>query len=108
MLSVEVERKQLSSVCGLAPVAYDSGKIKGHRYVTGGRKEIKSKLYFCAVNLIKFDPRFKNKLDSFIKKGKNKKLALIALARKEIIILNAAVKNELKRLKKEETKIRTE
>jgi transposase len=121
----KIERKQLSAICGLAPVACDSGKIKGHRYTIGGRKEaqsrkmiglpnhfslsvcevpndrreyeIKSKLYFHAMNLIRFDPRFKNKLNSFVIRGKNKKLALVALARKQIIILNAIVRNELKK-----------
>jgi hypothetical protein len=45
----KVERKQLSSICGLAPIPNDSGKIKGHRYINGGRREIKGRLYLSFI-----------------------------------------------------------
>jgi transposase len=94
----KIERKQLSSICGLAPVPHDSGKMSGHRYANGGRRDLKSKLYFCAMNLIRFDETFKNKLNDFLERGKSKKLSLVALARKKIVILNAVVRNELGKL----------
>jgi hypothetical protein len=50
------------------------------------------------MNLVRFDETFQNKLNVFVKRGKSKKLALIALARKKIVILNAIVRNELRKL----------
>jgi transposase len=79
-------------------LTHDSGKYQGHRYISGGRRDIKSKLYFCVLNMIRFNIQFQNKLNDFVKRGKNKKLALIAHARKQIIIINAIVMKELKKL----------
>jgi hypothetical protein len=45
--------------------------------------------------MIRFDKPYKNKLDYFVGKGKNKKVALCALARKKIITLNAIVRKQL-------------
>jgi transposase len=96
----KIQRKQLSSICGLAPIPFDSGSsVKGHRYTRGGRKDIKSKLYFCVLSMIRYNTQFKNKLDDFVKRGKNKKIALVALARKLITQLNAIVRNALIREK---------
>ena len=92
----ELERKQLTSISGLAPIPNDSGTIKGHRYVRGGRKEIRSKMYLCAMNMLRFNIKFQNKMKEMIKKGKNKKVIITALARKEITILNAIVRDKLK------------
>jgi transposase len=92
----KIERKQLCSLCGVAPVPYESGSsVKGHRYTMGGRKAIKAKLYLCAMSMIRYNQQFKDKLDELVSKGKNKKIALIALAKKLIIQLNAMVRNAL-------------
>jgi transposase len=63
----KVERKQLSSICGLAPQPKESGTIKQHRYIQGGRREIKKTMYFCVLNMIRFDDNYKNKLNEFVK-----------------------------------------
>jgi transposase len=58
----KIQRKQLSSICGLAPIPFESGSsVKGHRYTRGGRKDIKSKLYFCVLSMIRYNTQFKNK-----------------------------------------------
>ncbi|MDR0423226.1 MAG: transposase [Rickettsiales bacterium] len=94
----KIQRKQLSSICGLAPIPFDSGKtVRGHRYTRGGRKDIKSKLYFCVLSMIRYNQQFKSKMAEFVSKGKNKKVALIALARKLITQLNAIVRNALQK-----------
>ncbi len=88
-----IERKQLTSICGLAPIANDSGTLSGHRYVRGGRKEIRSKLFLCLMNMYRFDDETKNRINSLIKRGKSKKVAFLSLARKKIVILNAKVRD---------------
>ena len=91
----KVERKQLTSISGLAPIPYDSGTIKGHRYVRGGRKEIRSKMYFMAMNMLRFNKEYKNKMNNMVSKGKNKKVIIVALARKKLITLNAIIRDVL-------------
>ena len=92
----KIERKQLTSICGLAPISNDSGTFTGHRYVRGGRKEIRSKMYFCAMNMTRFNKKFREKMEEMVSRGKNKKVILTALARKEITILNAIIRDTLK------------
>jgi transposase len=94
----KIQKNQLSSLCGLAPIPFDSGSsVRGHRYTKGGRREVKSKLYFTAFSMIRYDTQFQNKMEEFVKRGKNKKIALVALARKLIIQLNAMVRNALRK-----------
>lgn len=90
------QRKQLTSICGLAPIPNDSGTITKHRYTQGGRREIKSKLYFYILNLIrlKHQPIY-DKYIQMKNKGKPTKVIITALARKQLIILNAIVRQAL-------------
>ncbi len=92
----KIKRKQLTSIVGLAPIANQSGNFTGHRYIRGGRKEIRSKLFLCVLNMIRFNENIKNKINAFYNRGKNKKVAILTLARKKIVILNAKVRNALK------------
>ena len=91
-----IERKQLTSICGLAPLANDSGTFNGHRYVRGGRRDIRSKLFLCLMNMVRFDTETNKKINNnYLKRGKNKKVAILSLARKKIAILNAKVRDAL-------------
>lgn len=57
----------------------------GHRYVRGGRKEIRSKLFLCIMNKSGFDEEVKNRLNAFVNRGKSKKVAPLSLARIKIV-----------------------
>jgi mRNA-degrading endonuclease YafQ of YafQ-DinJ toxin-antitoxin module len=54
------------------------------------------------LSMIRYNTQFKNKWDDFVKRGKNKKIALVALARKLITQLNAIVRNALIRERERE------
>ena len=90
-----IERKQLTAICGLAPIANESGKFTGHRYVRGGRADIRSKLFLCLMNMLRFDIEVNRKVNAVVKKGKSKKVAILLLARKKIVVLNARVRDAL-------------
>ena len=90
-----IERKQLTSICGLAPIANESGNFMGHRYIRGGRKDIRSKLFLCLMNMSRFDEEVKNRLNAFVNRGKSKKVALLSLARIKIVRINARVRDAL-------------
>jgi Transposase IS116/IS110/IS902 family len=41
----KMTRKQIAALVGLAPYDFDSGKLKGHRSIYGGRMPVRNVLY---------------------------------------------------------------
>ena len=87
-----IDRRAAASLAGLAPVARDSGLMRGKRHVHGGRKRIRDALYMAALSASRTGP-LKPAYQKLIAAGKPPKLALIALARKLLVAVNAAVRN---------------
>jgi len=85
-------RRQICSLVGLAPFAKDSGKKVGQRKIRGGRAAPRSALYLAAMNAARFNPVLKRMVERLLAAGKPKKVALVALARKLLRILNAMVR----------------
>lgn len=88
----QLTRRQISSLVGLAPFAKDSGKKSGMRKIRAGRAAPRSALYLAAMNGARFNPVLKRMYDRLLEAGKPKKVALIAIARKLLTILNAMVR----------------
>ena len=86
------DRRQIAALAGLAPVARDSGAFRGRRHVAGGRKRVRDTLYMAALSARRTG-RWKQAYDHLISLGKAPKQALIALARKLLIALNAALRD---------------
>jgi transposase len=83
-------RRQISSLVGLAPYAKDK---TGARRIKAGRAAPRSALYLAAMNGARFNPILKAMYERLLEAGKPKKVALIALARKLLTILNAMVRD---------------
>jgi transposase len=92
-----VNRQQIAALGGLVPYNNDSGTMHGKRAIYGGRKQIRKSLYLAALSAVKWSEWIKSIYVTLCKKGKPKKVALIACARKLLIRLNsllaAAYKN---------------
>ncbi len=88
----KVNRRQIAAIAGVAPYAKDSGTLSGHRFVKGGRKDIKKALFICTLVAIKHNKRLKAFYEKLIAKGKKKMVAITAVMRKLIVILNAKCK----------------
>ena len=86
-------RRQITSLVGLAPFAKDSGKKSGYRRIRAGRAAPRTALYLAAMNGARFNPVLKAMYERMIAAGKPPKVALIALARKLLTILNAMVRD---------------
>jgi transposase len=86
--------KKLAALVGLAPHADDSGKHRGKRHIFGGRADVRAKLYMAALTV----SRTKTKLGDFYRRlrdeGKEFKVAVIALARKLLTVVNAVVRSQ--------------
>mgnify|MGYP006303307921 FL=1 len=86
-------RRQAAALAGLAPLAHDSGAFRGTRRIWGGRARLREALYMAALSASRCHPRLRQVYKRMRDAGKPPKLALIAIARKLLTILNAKLKN---------------
>ena len=84
--------RPLASLCGLAPFNRDSGRRGGARSIRGGRRHVRTALYQAAVVARRFNPPLKGVYQGLLARGKAKKVALIAVARRLLVILNALIR----------------
>lgn len=89
----KLNRKEIATLVGVAPLNRDSGKFRGSRVVWGGRSHVRSALYMSALSASKYNPSIKLFYKRLIEKGKKPKVALTACMRKLLTILNTMVKN---------------
>jgi len=89
----QLNRGQVAKMVGVAPIANDSGMKSGKRKTQAGRRKVRKVLYMAALVASQKNPRFKKFYQSMIQRGKPKKVALIAVARKMLIALNSMTKN---------------
>jgi transposase len=84
--------KAAAALVGIAPFPDDSGARRGRRVIRGGRYPVRSKLYMCALSAIRFNPLLKQFYERLLARGKLEKVALVAVMRRIIVILNAMLK----------------
>lgn len=89
----QVGPKQVAALAGLAPFNVDSGTYRGKRKIGGGRKRVRDALYMAALNAVRRAVPFKTFYTRLRQAGKPAKLALIAVARKLLTILNAMIRD---------------
>jgi transposase len=85
-------RKPIAKLAGLAPLSCDSGYKRGQRHIYGGRSEVRSILYMAALVAKRCSPVLRDYHANLLAKKKPKKVALVALMRKLLSILNAMVR----------------
>jgi transposase len=85
--------KQVTALVGLAPRARDSGKIRGVRTIFGGRSEVRRALYMAAVSAMRFNPELRAFYTRLRTAGKPAKVAIVAVARKLLVIANAMIRD---------------
>ena len=67
--------------------------MRGKRMIAGGRRPVRDALYVAALPAIRFDPDMKALFQRLKAKGKPGKVALVAVMRKMIVILNARMRD---------------
>jgi transposase len=88
----KLSRREIAKLVGVAPLSRDSGTLRGHRTVYGGRASVPSVrgvLYMGALTATKYNPVIRSFYLRLIAAGKPKKLALVACMRKLLTILNS-------------------
>ena len=90
----KMDRKKIAALVGVAPMNYDSGKKRGYRKTKGGRTNVRSVLYMSTLVATRYNPVIQTKYQHMLKRGKEKKVALIACMRKFLTILNAMLRDQ--------------
>jgi transposase len=89
----QLDRKEVAALAGLAPFTRQSGQWRGKSFIGGGRKTVRTALFMGAMTAKKYNPVLKLFFDRLVAAGKPKMLALIAVARKLLTILNAILRD---------------
>ena len=89
-----LDRKQISSLVGVAPFNRDSGSFKGRRSIWGGRAPVRCALYMATLVATRRNPVIRDFYNRLIAKGKLFKVALVACMRKLLTILNSMIKHK--------------
>ena len=90
-----ISRKQIAALVGLAPYDFDSGKLRGHRSIYGGRMPVRNVLYMAALSACRYNPALKAFRDRLAAAGKKPKVIIVAVMRKMITTLNAMLRDSV-------------
>ncbi|HEV7480015.1 MAG TPA: IS110 family transposase [Roseiarcus sp.] len=89
-----LDRREVASLAGLAPWTRQSGQWKGKSFIGGGRRDVRTALFMAALTAARHNPVLKVFHQRLIAAGKPKMVALIAVARKLLTILNAILRDK--------------
>ncbi|MBU2958966.1 transposase [Paracoccus sp. 1_MG-2023] len=88
--------EQAAALVGLAPVAHDSGTLRGKRTIAGGRRALRHVMFQPALVAAHHNPTMKAFADRLRKAGKPHKVIITAVARKLVNLANALSKSRQK------------
>ena len=88
------DRRQVVSLAGLAPRAYETGNFRGKRRLGAGRRHVRKVLYMAALSVIVQGRLFKPFIARMESDDKAPKTTIIAVARKLLTILNTLIKQQ--------------
>lgn len=88
-----LDRREIGSLAGLAPWTRESGRWKGQSRIGGGRFRVRTALYMAAMSATRHNPVLTAFYKNLLAHGKPKMVALMAVARKLLTILNAILRD---------------
>ena len=89
-----LDRRRIASLAGLAPFTRQSGQWRGHAKIAGGRASVRAVLFTAAMSASRHNPTLNPVYKRLLAAGKPKMVALIAVARKLLTILNAILRTK--------------
>lgn len=88
-----LDRKKIAALAGLAPFTRQSGTWQGRSFIGGGRTAVRTVLFMAALVATRHNPVLKAFYQRLLQAGKPKMLALLAVARRLLVILNAIMRD---------------
>ena len=92
----DLTRREIASLVGVAPYTRQSGHWKGRSMIGGGRAAARAAVFLAALVASRHNPVLKVFHQRLRAAGKPKMVALIAVARKLLTILNAMLRDKKK------------
>jgi transposase len=89
----QLSRRQIAALAGLAPFTRQSGRWRGKGFIGGGRTAVRTALFMGAMVAKRFNPVLRAFFNRLVAAGKPKMIALIAVARKLLTMLNAIIRD---------------
>lgn len=89
-----ITAKQIGMLAGLAPIADQSGEREGIRVIWGGRASVRRILYMAAVTAARCCADMKAFYQRLTATGKPPKVAIIAIARKLVVLANTLINED--------------
>lgn len=90
----QLDRHAIAALVGVAPLARDSGTLHGRRTCWGGRPAVRTVLYMAALTAARWNPVLRAFYQRLRAAGKPSKVALTAVARKLVVLLNAILRDQ--------------
>jgi len=84
-------KKEIAALVGVAPITNQSGQKAGKAMTRFGRHNVRRILYMGALVACRYNTKFKHFYHKLIEAGKPKKVAIVAVMRKMLVILNAMI-----------------
>lgn len=88
-----LNRREIAALTGVAPLANDSGKHRGRRFIWGGRAEVRAVLYMATISAMRCNAVIKAFAERLKQTGKPAKVVIVACMRKLLTIMNAMLKS---------------
>jgi transposase len=88
-----LSRHEIAALVGLAPMNRDSGMYRGKRKCRGGRASVRTVIYLAAMTAIRHNAPIRSFYERLVASGKVRKVALIACARKLLLVANAVLRD---------------
>jgi transposase len=89
-----LDRRAIAALVGVAPFNRDSGQWRGRRMIWGGRASVRAALYMAALVATRHNPVLKRFYQRLRAAGKPAKVALVAVMRKLLTIVNAMLAHQ--------------
>ena len=90
----QLDRRAIAALVGVAPFNCDSGTYRGRRQIWGGRASVRATLYMAALVATKHNASLRAFYRRLRDAGKPAKVALVAVMRKLLTIVNAMLKHQ--------------
>ena len=90
----KLSRGSIAKLIGVAPLTNQSGNSDKKRPIRGGRQSVRNTLYMAALSATQHNDQLSAFYKRLLAKGKPKKLAIIAVARKLLVILNQMARED--------------
>ena len=90
----QLDRRAVAALVGVAPFNRDSGRWRGQRTIAGGRATVRRTLYMAAVLAARHNAPLRHFYQRLRTAGKPAKVALVAVMRKLLTILNAILRDQ--------------